>query len=204
MWPRLWEFKDRDLVDILLQNSSAVRSTCCTDPLSFVIGGCDDDPDRKRPFTAESEEELEMWLKAFEQQLIDIGKSFQEWKCLNGKWDFLRILFVPKCSQNRETLLQWKNSEEKQKILTTSYKFLKDSGCSNSWNVPNCVEFNFDCLKSLRLLKDLCLYPCYRYLMCLLGKPLKSMNSFTFNALSLVMNEREWVVSFHVQKAIIR
>ncbi|XP_786885.3 rhotekin isoform X1 [Strongylocentrotus purpuratus] len=56
----------------LRKNSSAVRSTCCTDPLSFVIGGCGDDPDRKRPFTAESEEELEMWLKGFEQQLINI------------------------------------------------------------------------------------------------------------------------------------
>ncbi|XP_041476471.1 rhotekin-like isoform X2 [Lytechinus variegatus] len=64
------------------KTSSAVRSTCCTDPLSFVISGCGDDPDRKHPFTAESEEELEMWLKAFEQQLINV-ESWSE--CCNEK-----------------------------------------------------------------------------------------------------------------------
>ena len=129
MWPRLWEFKDRDLVVVLLQNSSAVRSTCCTDPLSFVISGCGDDPDRKRPFTAESEEELEMWLKAFEQQLIDIGKSFKGWESLLGKTRFSYIRFVPKCSQKREI------SSRMEEFLVkagTSYNFLQiltDSGC---------------------------------------------------------------------------
>ncbi|XP_071485421.1 rhotekin-like [Diadema antillarum] len=59
----------------LRKNSSAVRSSessTCSEPFSFVVTGCHGDPDALHLFQADTEEELESWLKAVEQQLVNI------------------------------------------------------------------------------------------------------------------------------------